>query len=265
MKDYSYLKYGEKEWPVDELNLKKINSGQISPNDALRLENINDMLNPGYLPEETGWCILENGAGYISVLHDMPGVTAEMFAWWFGWHPLEDNRYKIWHPKAHYWARVSDADKAIICDPNTSLMDRVYGKVHAVSEDLAGIGEEPPYFNLHFRNPEEFGFVSEKLCAPNVACIICAFPDMGKDKCARDFPSTMIHFVRNTEDGIEVRTRFWLGYTIVDKKPICMIPQGMQMPIVAVYKLACHCVEEYSYLKSFLPMLYEEQKDLPLL
>ena len=49
---------------------------------ALPIERINDLLNPGYHEIESGWCILPNGAGYIANHTLMPGVTVEMVNWW---------------------------------------------------------------------------------------------------------------------------------------------------------------------------------------
>jgi hypothetical protein len=28
-------------------------------------------------------------------------VTGAMFEWWMGWHYMEHQRYKLWHPRAH--------------------------------------------------------------------------------------------------------------------------------------------------------------------
>ena len=261
----SYLKYGESVWPPDTLLMECIEAGPMDQREVLRPEDINQLYDPGCFPVETGWWVMDNGAGYISVLHIMPEVTKEMFAWWFAWHPLEDNRYKIWYPPAHYWARVSEEDKEIICNPDVPLLDKIYGKVHFVSEDLAGTGEEPPYFNIHFRNPLELGFLQENVESAENVCVICAFPDMGQDVCAGGKrPSTMVHFARETDRGLEVRTRFWLGYTFSGRKPVCMIPEGSSVPEKAIYQLACHCVQEYSNLKHILPGLYEEQKNLPM-
>ena len=41
-------------------------------------ENINDLLDPGYLEVEAGWCVLPNGAGYLANMVKMPGVSVDM-------------------------------------------------------------------------------------------------------------------------------------------------------------------------------------------
>ena len=50
----------------------------MDPGEALPIEQMSDLLEPGYLPGETGYCTLPNGGAYVAVRHPMPGVTAEM-------------------------------------------------------------------------------------------------------------------------------------------------------------------------------------------
>ena len=55
----------------------------MDPAKALYPEEIDRLLDPGYMEVETGWCNLPNGAGYICVNNKMPGVTVDMLDWWF--------------------------------------------------------------------------------------------------------------------------------------------------------------------------------------
>ena len=80
----------------------------MDPAKALKPENMNDLLNPGYHEVESGWCIMPNGSGYVANHTKMPGVTLEMINWWFAWHALEDLRYKIWWPAGHFAATIPD-------------------------------------------------------------------------------------------------------------------------------------------------------------
>ena len=48
----------------------------IDPSLALLAENRSDLLNPGDLPCEAGWCVLPDGTGFIANRLPMPGVTA---------------------------------------------------------------------------------------------------------------------------------------------------------------------------------------------
>ena len=93
----------------------------MDPAQALPIERINDLLNPGYHEVESGWCILPNGAGYIANHTLMPAVTVDMVNWWMAWHGLEPMRYRIWYPPAHFGVTLSDKDRAKVLDPNRSL------------------------------------------------------------------------------------------------------------------------------------------------
>ena len=68
----------------------------------------------------------------------------------------------------------------------------------------------------------------------------------------------MCHFIREMPGGIEFRTRFWMGYTLIDGKPVHMLPYGIKVPVEAIQGLAQHNVEEYSNLRVVLPEIYDE-------
>jgi hypothetical protein len=69
-----------------------------------------------------------------------------------------------------------------------------------------------------------------------------------------------VHFIREIKDGIELRTRFWLGYHVLEKIPYFLLPKGVRIPEMGCASLARHNVLEFANLASFLPELYEEQK-----
>jgi hypothetical protein len=69
-----------------------------------------------------------------------------------------------------------------------------------------------------------------------------------------------VHLVRNVDEGIEVRNRFWVGYQIVDKKPVLALPHGVRIPEEAAQGLFLHDVQEFANLAAILPQLYLEQK-----
>ena len=60
----------------------------MNADEALRIEDRNLLFEEGYFDNETGYCILEDGTGYVANLTPMPGVTTEMFDWWFSLHGL---------------------------------------------------------------------------------------------------------------------------------------------------------------------------------
>ena len=57
---------------------------------------------------------------------------------------------------------------------------------------------------------------------------------------------------------MEFRTRFWMGWQIVDKKPQFALPAGMRIPESVPAGLFEHCILEYSNLRVLLPEIYAE-------
>ncbi len=236
----------------------------IDPSRALPIENLNDLLNPGYLDAERGWCILPNGCGYVAAHCVMPEVTPEMFKWWFAWHGLEDLRYKIWWPDSHYAIYVDDEARARIKDPSTTLEEKYQNMTHYVVED---IGTGCTEIAISFLDPEKLGFDMERFHEPNVSALVCAnvlIYEPGKSMGHPVGSNVMCHFVREREEGgIELRTRFWFGYNIVDKKPVKLLPDGMEMPAAFPKGLSVHAIEEYNRLSHLLPKVYERMHKEP--
>ncbi len=93
---------------MPEKNLQAARSGPVDVSKALKIQDRNRLFEPGYLDTETGYCIMDDGTGFVANLLQMPGVTGEMFDWWFAWHGLGELRYSIWDPEDHYDARSLD-------------------------------------------------------------------------------------------------------------------------------------------------------------
>lgn len=257
-----YAKYFFKEPATPPANRLEVMKAPMDPSKVLPIENINDLLDPGYHEVESGWCIMDNGAAYIANHTPMPGVTVEMINWWFAWHGLEDLRYKIWWPQGHFGVTVEDRDREKILDPDRPLTQKFQGITHYVIENVGGPCAEK--IAISFMTPEDLGFDMDRFKAPAVGTIVGANgvslmldppPGIPNQKS----PAVMMHFVREVDGGIELRTRFWMGYHIVDKKPYKLLPKGVRLPEMVPAGLATHNVWEYHNLASFLPQIYEEQ------
>ena len=88
--------------PVPEDVAAKIMSLKYDNEDGLNIADINRMFDDGYLPCEFGLFKCPDGGSIMANLTDMPGVTPEMFDWWFAWHGLDTFRYVIWDKDDHY-------------------------------------------------------------------------------------------------------------------------------------------------------------------
>lgn len=241
--------------------VQAIQAGSMDPKKALPFEMINDLLNPDYHAVETGYCHMPDNSAYVAVLTKMPGLTGEMIDWWFWWHAFEDLRYKIWYPGKHVGVRIQNRDQ--LSDLKLSLRERYWHNPNFPTEDI-GIGTDT--LRITFISPEEFGFDASRFEQANVATIISA--RVGSE--SRHVEHTdMCHFVRKTSDGVEMRSRFWIG------RKLCLIRfredsfvnrhivntklvRNRSIPIDAPHQMAMHCAQEYNNLKELLPELYSK-------
>ena len=223
------------------------------PAAALPLARVDRMLDPAPLPLETGWCRLEDGVRFVAVRTAMPGVSAEMVDWWFDWHPRDPERYRIWHPTAHF-------DNSL--DPPTARGAKAHwGAVHHPVED---VGTGTVHARIEFLAPTEFGFSTDALDDPAVGTIVCGL--VGDDR-KRLRHTAMAHVFLNDGDGLVLRSHFWLGARIRPYLPAPLAGpaaaalnrravRDLSLPRGIAPALGRHCAEEYANLARILPDLY---------
>ena len=68
--------------PVSRRNIDRIPKESLDPKDALRIEDRNKLFD-GPIDVDFGWWQLENGTAMTANPTFFPGVTGEMFDWWF--------------------------------------------------------------------------------------------------------------------------------------------------------------------------------------
>ncbi len=245
--------------PMSDEHVKILeNKIEISIESILKRKDINQLLKPGYLNTENGFCRLEDGTIYVAVLTKMPGVTLEMIDWWFWWHAAEAQRYQIWYPDMHY--DISSYFRGFYTDTTLTYSERLHQSTHLVNEDIGSGAED---ILIDFMSPKDFGFETNIL-DPKKETMICArvgSPDMGS------WGSEMVHFVRTTEDGVEMRSRFWIGNKIykinkaeeVDLHPILNMTfvKKRLIPDEVGVNMFHHCAQEFHNLAEVLPEIYE--------
>lgn len=259
----SYKKYIDRSnapMPKEHLEILR-KEDELSTNAMMQRNEINQLFDKGYLLTENGFCRNEDGSAYIAVLTKMPKVKIDMINWWFWWHAAEGARYQIWYPDMHY--DISADFQGAYEDTSKTYQERLYLSTHLVTEDI-GLGKDK--LLIDFMDPVDFGFDKDKL-NPDKNTIICArvgSPSKGA------WATEMCHFVRRTEEGVEMRSRFWIGNKIyrmggfaqgflntilnsnfVRKK---LIPKEIGKCMFH------HCSQEYHNLAEILPMVYEEYK-----
>ena len=104
---------------------------------------------------------------------------------------------------------------------------------------------------IDFLTPHEFGFSQKIMEENNIPLIVCghvgAFNGM-------IWHTEMSHIFRQTEDGLFLTSRFWLGRTKHPALRKLMINNAMAQ------RIAEHCAVEYRNLAEILPELYNEFK-----
>lgn len=239
--------------PPDPDLWEALEAGPIDPAAALERSDLDRILDPTPLATESGWCTLPDGIGYVAVRTPMPAVSGEMVDWWFDWHPHDPDRYRAWHPLAHFANSVEL--------PASPGAKRHWGTVHHPVEDV-GTGKVAA--RIEFVRPSELGFSTDALDDPNVATVVCGWAG---DDTRRVRHSPMAHVFLAASDGVVLRSRFWLGATIRPYLPGPIAgPLGALMSNRLVRRaalpddlpqaLARHCAEEYANLAALLPELH---------
>jgi hypothetical protein len=253
----TYAKYYRDPVPPDPAHLAMMDA-PCDPSKAIDPEQMNDLLDPGELQTEIGWCSLPNGAGFIANRNLYENVTAEMIDWWFAWHPLEDLRYRIWYPPQHAAIALSPESRGRILDPDIPIREKNWGVTHHATEDC-NCGMEN--IDITFLSPKDFGFDMARWKEPYVSTFVGGFGWSGPaNKTDRSIkaPSLMCHIFRQVPGGLEHRTRFWMGYRMNKARPELSLPPGIAVPAMAVQGLARHNVHEFSNLGVLLPEIYKE-------
>jgi DAPG hydrolase-like protein len=217
----------------------------------LAFDDAASLADSGYQQTENGYGMLEDGSIAISVRTDMPGVTPQMWSWWFGWHGSDSRRYKLWHPRAHVSAEWKDAA--------SSGAHGYVGRTSLISEY---VGSTLLRGAIQFVEPQTIGLPDD-----GDALAVCARLGYG------DFPVDVgwfVHHIRPTDDGSEMRSRFWLGGPHIAVRGGPGVASRMVRPVASrvvdisaatARDLMVHCAQEMNHLAGFLPDLYTELRD----
>ena len=206
-------------------------------------ESKNDVLTDTVLQQEVGFRQFPDGSWLVSMVCPMPGITKEMIDWWFWWHCQDDLRYQIWFPGDHISIRPHKKDRAYFESKEQPLF-------HPNSQcPVEKIGGSKMPLRIDFTTPEQFGFTKEAMEQCGVATIVCghvsAFGGL--------IPHTeMAHIYRQTEEGLFLISRFWLGKTMHPLLRKFVMNEKMARG------MAEHCCIEYRNLAEILPGLYQQ-------
>lgn len=206
---------------------------------------------------ENGFCFAADGSMRVAERTEMHGVTPEMVDWWFGWHSDSPDRYKMWFPPAHVHA-------CWLADPPATARGRARYLDHTSIVDEY-LGSNMVRAAIRFISPQSLGYHDPALADPQAATMICArtgLADMPVDL------GYLVHQVRRTDYGCEMRSRFWLGGPYVSGRGgLAGAVLGKLAPLAATLTesdaraLLVHCAQEMRHLADFLPALHAACKD----
>lgn len=253
----SYFKYYLRDMtPVAPDKLGKVFRGPMNPVNALPFTQRNRIFEPGFIQEEIGYCVMPDGTGYVSDLNFIPGATAKMVDWWFAWRGLEPLRYVISNPQSHMQAMTMQTEKMM--DVDLSYQERYWDSTQIVVK-LGEMGPTTEYMN--FKCPSDVGFDMEQIGTEACSSLICArCYSKGVPPFAQ--PDYFVaHQVREVEGGVEVRSRYWLGWNVRYGREDKELQDGLSMPPMLPMGCMLQNMTEWAHLSSFLPQLYAEEKE----
>jgi len=257
-KKKSYYKYYLREMtPPPKEKWDAITEVPGNPQEALHIHDRNKLFEHGYLPGEFGWWSFDDGTAMIANKTYFPGVSGEMFDWWFAWHPIDRLRYAIWDPKDHYDVYLEDRGRAL--NMKLSMRERHWDSIHYVWEDI-GLGQSD-LLQINFKRPKDLGYDESRIDTNACNALICGNCMSYGNDVMPELYIVMTHFLRPVEGGSELRSRFWFGWQIINGEPVKCIPDGVSIPSVGPISLLRHNVIEFTNLTSILPDVYAEEKD----
>lgn len=203
----------------------------------------NQILIDENLQNEVGYKFFKDGSALVSMTCPMPGITPEMINWWFWWHPQSNDRYQVWYPGEHFKNSYAKKDTAYF------KQDTLPSFKPNNQYPRERIGSKTATLVIKFKKPEDMGFDCNLMAKNNFPVIVCG--DVGVKHLFMH--TEMTHMFKQTNDGLTLVSRFWMGKLIKNEKVRrTIITEDM------VRAMAKHCCIEYRSLAYILPILYEE-------
>ena len=227
--------------------------GPVAPPRLPGITAVGQLCGDGSHELESGYTRLRDGEARVAIATPMPGCSAEMVDWWFGWHAEDPVRYKLWHPGAHVHACwVEDAD------PTARGRARYVGRTSLVDEYL---GSNLGRFAIRFVAPASLGLSEVALAEESGATAVCArvgLVDLPLDV------GYLVHHVRPAGDGVEMRSRFWLGGPHAAVRGAGRLGEVVGRAASRWVRpterdaldLLVHCAEEMAHLATLLPDIH---------
>lgn len=208
-------------------------------------ENKNDILTNPELQKEIGYVKMDDGTYLVSMTCPMPEITTDMIEWWFWWHAQDSLRYQVWYPREHVSIKYHKKNKSYFEQPTVPPFA---ANTHYPVERIGGM--KMP-LRIDFVAPEDFGFSKSVMNENGVSLIVCGH--VGAFNIIKH--TEMAHIFKQTDDGLFLISRFWLGKTMKKK-----LLRKFIITDEMARGMAEHCCVEYRNLCEILPILYDKNK-----
>jgi hypothetical protein len=239
--------------PFPDYIREAILTGQVAHELMYPVERAADLQTGNDWPVENGYALTPEGSGRVFCRVDMPGVTPQMWQWWFGWHGSDPMRYRLWHPQAHVHVGWQD---------QRSDLDHYIGRTSNIVEYL---GSDRMKLAITFVTPGSVGLDENKLAeAGEVAiCGRVAFPGVPVDT------GWLVHHIRPVPGGSEMRSRMWVGGNNIALRGLDgrigtavagMLGRLQKISGAQAHSLFVHGYQEMAHLATFLPEIHEAFK-----
>ncbi|MGA4635884.1 2,4-diacetylphloroglucinol hydrolase [Pseudomonas solani] len=259
-KPYARFFSGDMRVPLSAMRL--LQQGPLPPEQTLTpsVDDINRLLDPDYASAEAGYALLDGPMAYVQSRKFFPGCTAQMFEWWFLWHPLEAERYMLWFPYAHVKNPCLNAHK--LCDTDRCFKHRLYGNSFCATEY---VGSRLMDLKIDFHDPAELGLDPALYREAKIDGSVSALMSLAQEP---DVPvSLMVHLFKETEEGMWLTSRYWVGahpsmarFPGAERAEKLLAGLGLDAAGLEelAFEFAVHDLCEFNHLASFLPELYRE-------
>ena len=245
----------------------------LDPKLAIKAENMLDLLKTtGYDKQEFGYCMMEDGTGYMATYTTYPNFTPAMLSWWFRWlnvYPKNlpkgkgNLKYKIWCPPDHY-----DHD-FINGKDNKDGIWTVESFDFGAGEDKVGTIRHP--FNLR-----DYGLTAEKekelkeagcWIDPAYVTFHPPVPYHTPGMSHQQLPGTYLNLTLSRMNPLGIMekiSRMWVGYTVKDGKVVRdeSTPSSMLCEEF-LKKLLIHATIEAQQGSKWFPELYAKYHNKP--
>ena len=230
--------YYEGPAPLSLENQRATSPGNpIDPKDAIYPDQLNKLVDHSPIEPETGYCVLPDGVGYAAVCTKMTGITMPMIGWFGKWKMEDPLNYALWCPGAH----IRHTEEWCCEDLGFGLVDLTLRNAYTMED----FGFDPK------NTTPESGFVMAAGGNWHMKCRTAA-PD------EPPYEVLIFHTVRRIKEGLEWRTRFYIGYRLEKGKYTRELLPGQVVTEEMARCFAEHSAYEMATRQRDLPALYAE-------